>query len=38
MIVGAPGTRLGRGRQNEYDTAMVEDPLIGFEEVVVFMV
>ena len=26
---------LGRGRQNERDLAMVEDPLIDFEEVVV---
>ena len=28
---------LGRGRQNERDLAMVEDPLIDFEEVVVGM-
>ena len=26
---------LGRGRQNERDLAMVKDPLIDFEEVVV---
>ena len=28
---------LGRGRQNERDLAMVKDPLIDFEEVVVGM-
>ena len=35
-ILGDPNTvGFGRGRQNERDLAMVEDPLIDFEEVVV---
>jgi hypothetical protein len=37
LVLNKIGLGLGRGRQNERDLVMVEDPLIDFEEVVVGM-